>query len=760
MRALSRLLALCTLSLPLVLACGDKEDPGTDPVAEADADTDSDTDTDTDTDACGTAGDTLPEGLVEIAYDNGTPNFDLEDAEWSFDGSNALGEIRINESVSFQLDRPALIHGFAVHWSKTGTESDDEEVSASLAADFGHNGFDFWPEEALWEGTRCAGDIAAEQDATGWTTYAFDAPVELVHPGLIYVTHQRQGAGDAAWSFDGDYLDDGDCASWKECSTAVNAPDYLASSYWNGTTSALPYDYLVRLYVEYTDEVADEDKIFQPSDAVTPSSRQAWADYDNDGDADLFTNGPALYRNEGDGSFTNVTDESGMSAMGISASGGTWGDYDNDGCLDLIVFAETYAASESLLHSNCDGTFSDATASAGFDDTDSDGWLCESNEAYTQRPTTAAAWWDLDNDGLLDLYLANMICWNDGWSYVDEMYRNNGDGSFSPLGEDEGFVDDRLAGRGAAPIDADLDGDVDLLVSNYRLHENLYYQNNGDGTVDEKGLTVGLEGHRDFTGGVSYYGHTIGSAWGDLDNDGDFDVIEANLGHPRFWSFSDKTQVLINQGDGTWDDIQGDWETPEGAAGLRYQETHSVPTLFDVDQDGVLDLAISAVYDGRPTDFYWGLGDGTFVLDAWRSGIEVTNGWGMAAADADQDGDLDLAAYGAFYLNEAPDQGHWVQVRAIGDVDSNWAAIGATVWVKGSGGQTWLRHIGGGTGQGDQDDLVVHVGLGDETELSELVVWYPGGETVTYTGPFAADQRIWVTESGAVDTGFGWPDWE
>ena len=694
-------------------------------------------------DLCGTAGQAFSDDWIEISHDDGEPAFNIEATGWTF-YDYELGDSLLYEAVAFELDHPAKIHGFQVVWDLApGDETD--ELTAGLYADFGYNGFDFWQYDPLWEGSRCVGD----HEAGEWLTYTVDEPIELDHPGLIYVAHLREGAGDQAWSLDDSYRDDADCGSWGECLSAVNLPEGEASLHFNGISSPIPYDYMVRLWVEYTDDVAPTDTLFQPSDALSPGSRMAWGDYDGDGWEDVFSSGPMLHRNNGDGTFRDQTKEAGLS--GAPGSGGTWGDFDNDGCLDLVTFAESYTSGDVLWKNNCDGTFTDVTVAAGITDEQSYNY-CDGDETYRHAPTTAAGWWDVDSDGFLDLYLANMICWANWTFYRDDVYRNNGDGTFSIWTGENGFTTNRYSGRGANPADYDGDGDVDLLVNNYTLHQNLLWQNNGDGTVSQVATAAGVAGNRDWVG-ASYYGHTIGAVWGDLDNDLDLDLVQANLAHPRFFDFSDKTQVLLNQGDGTFSDIQGDWTTPEGAAGLRYQETHSVPVLADFDQDGALDLAISAVYDGRPSDFYWGQGNGHFVLDNYHAGVTVRNGWGMTVVDYDHDGDMDLAASGVLYENTGAGltAGHWLQIQAFGNVNSNWYAMGATVRIY-SDDASWVRHVSGGNGQGCQDAPTVHFGLGDVSEIERIEVDFPGSETVSYLGPFSANQRIQLWEDGDVNS--------
>jgi hypothetical protein len=294
------------------------------------------------------------------------------------------------------------------------------------------------------------------------------------------------------------------------------------------------------------------------------------------------------------------------------------------------------------------------------------------------------------------------------------------------------------------------------LVNNYVLLPNLFFDNNGDGTVTEVASDVGLAGHPDFFMGAWYSGHTIGTAWGDIDNDGDFDVIQANLAHPRFYNFSDKTAVLINDGAAGFADLSGDWSYPASEAGLRYQETHSVPVLADFDHDGDLDLVITAVYGGRPTDFYWGNGDGTFSLDVYHAGITTENGWGVATSDYDNDGDPDIATYSLFENTMTAGKGHWLQVRVIGNAGSNWAAIGTTVTIS-AGGAEYLRYVHGGSGQGCQDSLYLHFGIRDATTVDLITAEFPGGGTVVYTGPFAADGRIWVFEDGTTWEGWAPP---
>ncbi len=717
----------------LVAACGkNSEDPDETPNPDTGP-------TVTVVEMCGNGSAPLPEGLTELVMDDGTAAGDLEDLGWSITTSATynLGEEPSWESVRFELENPAIVHGFSVMWSRL-PEDPEKKLAIGLHPDFGYNGFDFWAPDPYGVARRCVKDVTEGE----WITYTLEEPVSIDHPGLVYVAHERKGAGSPGWMLDASANGEGDCGSFDDCRSAVNLPEADASQYYNGLSLMIPYDYLVRLHVEYTDEVAPADKIFQRITDAPAGYRTSWADFDDDGDEDVLAGGANLFRNDG-GSFTDITTDAGLA--GIGGSGTVWGDYDNDGCLDFFVFTESYSSGDYLLHSNCDGTFTEVTAAAGIDDIQ-DYNLCEGAETNNHEPSPAAAWLDIDSDGLLDLYVVNFNCWDNYSYYTDNVWHNEGDGTFTAWTGINGFETARLPGRGASPVDHDGDGDVDLLVHSYVLIRNMMFTNNGDGTVTEEAGVLGLAGHADGAGMQSYYGHTIGSTWGDLDNDGDFDSVQANLAHPRFYDFSDRTQILLNDA-GTYTDISGDWAFPSSDAGLRYQETHSVPVLGDFDQDGVLDLSISAVYDGRPTDFYWGVGDGTFILDAYHAGIDTENGWGMSAADVDGDGDLDLVVKDGMFENTASD-GHWLQIRPVGNVDSNWAALGATVRVT-AGSDTWMRHVQGGNAQGCQDPQTQHFGLGAATTIDGIEIDFPGGGTVIYAGPFDADQRLRLFEDGS-----------
>ena len=712
---------------------------------------------------CNGALGSLPEGLLELGRDDGGEFTSMaQQVDWTV-LDQSTPEATLYEAQRFDLEHPAVVHGFSIRYGYL-PEGTDLPVTAGLYPDMGNNGFDFWQFEPYFEGTRCRGDF----EPGDWVTYVLDEPIEFPHPVPVYVAHLRHGNESAAWAFDLSLPDGCEnpsecCGPFDACASAWNFPemtDFVIDGQpyfnWNGLSLTFAYDYMVHLHVEYTDDVAPDEHFFKKVESgPAPGVHLAWGDFDNDGWDDLL-GGTVLYRNN-EGHFEDVSDAAGLS--GVAASGGTFGDYDNDGCLDILVYHESYTGFDRLFHNNCDGTFTETTQESGISDLQSYN-LCTGDLEVEAAPSNHAAWVDIDGDSLLDLYVTNYICWATWTSYPDNIWHNEGDGTFSEWMGTHGFLGENSSwssGRGANPIDYDFDGDMDIMVNNYHLHKNLFYENNGDGTVTEKAAKLGVHGHADFFQFGVNYGHSCGVSWGDMDNDGDWDMVIANLAHPRFYNFSDKTQVLMNDGTGHFEDLQGDWSYPMGDAGIRYQEGHYVPVLADIDQDGVLDLAISSEYNGRPTGFYWGQGDGTFRLDTYHAGIKMPTGNCMAVSDIDHDGDMDMGTRAAIWRNELTDdaKGHWLQIRPLGTA-TNAAAIGATVRIF-AGETMYLRYVNGGTGQGCQDSMYVHVGLGDVDKIDLIEVDYPYTTTVSYPGPVDADQRLWLTEDGDVHAGWAPP---
>jgi len=691
---------------------------------------------------CGTATGDVADGWVELSWDDGQIGespytaMDLSFMTTPFTGTqggSALPSTQEQwEAVRFELEHPATIHAVKVRLTALGDLREDDEHAIGLYGDFGYNGFDFDQWNPLWEGTRCGADIIRDE----WVTFALPEPLRVDKAGLVYAANHRVDARSPRLVFAQNKSED--CNAWDNCHSAWNFPQ-LDPFLHNGPSFPLPYNYAVRLLVEYHENLPETPRFESLAD-LSLSNRSAWADFDGDGWEDVAVNGPKLYRNvsaNGTPGFEDVTERAGLA----DASGSpVWGDLNNDGCLDLVLFG----GREQIFESDCSGGFVDVTRRSGIDDRQTE--LSCSGEPNEHASTQAAALFDYDGDGWLDIYLGNGECWrhDHGVYYSDRMYKSRGDGTFVDLSGARGFPTARTYSRAIAPADYDGDGDVDLLVGNYRLQRNFLFQTQGD-AVREVGSQAGIAGDNV----LGRYGHSIGAVWTDLNGDEHLDLIIANLAHPRFYHFSNRTKVYLGQPSGEFLDVSDD-------AGIPFQETHALPAAADFNNDGLIDIAITAVYPGRPTDFLWGQGEGQFADARYGSGIETYNGYGAAIADIDNDGDPDLAL-DRLYLNSGGDDGHWLQVRAVGllgDQGVNRAALGATVRVEG-GGRSFLRQVSGSNGQGVQDALTLYYGLGEVAEVQRITVRFPGlAEPVVVEGPIAVDQRVWVFADGS--HGLGW----
>ena len=460
-------------------------------------------------------------------------------------------------------------------------------------------------------------------------------------------------------------------------------------------------------------------------------------DYDGDGWLDIyFVNGcwlknvndnrgrslrdkliNSLYRNNGDGTFKDVTKEARVGDKGYGV-GCSAADFDNDGDLDLYVL--NYG-SNVFYCNNGNGTFTDISQASGL---------------ANPKWSLSAPWFDYDGDGDLDVYVANYLEYDSGKfrSYYaaagypgplsyrgqpDTLYRNNGDGTFTDVTKEAGIFKPNGRAMSATVADLNNDGFLDIYVPNDAM-ENYYFKNTGKGTFEDDGLVMGLafgEGGQ----GVS----SMGPAIGDIDRDSWLDIYIPDMGYGC---------LLINR-----KDYFEDRTTPTNLAVVCGQYTGWGGILFDYDCDGYLDVFVAngnAHHEYTEEDVLMrNDGTGSFVDVADKSGAyfrEKYVGRGATYGDYDNDGDLDLLVIN---LNDTPrllrndggNKNNWliIQARLPGGKSD---AIGARVRIT-AGSLTQLRDLIPVTGYLSQADLRCHFGLDNATQADTVEIRWPNGQT-------------------------------
>ena len=466
-------------------------------------------------------------------------------------------------------------------------------------------------------------------------------------------------------------------------------------------------------------------------------------DYDGDGWPDIFVangadipslekSGPQfvdrLFRNNHDGTFTDVTERAGVAGSGYSM-GVAAADYDNDGHLDLFV---TGVRGNTLYRNRGDGTFENVTAKAGLGE--------------KGKWTVAAGWFDYDNDGLLDLFAVRYVQWNPAVELfcgfpgmnirqycnpklyqplANALYHNEGNGRLRDVSQESGIAAHPGKGMGVAFGDMDGDGKLDIFVANDTM-PNFLFHNRGDGTFEEVALQAGVAYAAD---GMAL--SSMGVDFRDYDNDGRDDLFITAL--------SNETFPLFRNRGGRFADVT----YPSGIGKTSYPWSGWSCGMFDFNNDGHRDLftANGHVMDNeeltssrksrQPNAVWINRGDGTFRIQL-LPGEALHRG--AAFGDFDRDGRIDAVVT---RLNDRPvvlrnmteGAGHWIELRLQGR-RSNRDGIGARVRVVTKSGEQWNR-VSTSVGYGGSSDRLVHFGFGSDPRVDLLEVEWPSGARQT-----------------------------
>lgn len=456
-----------------------------------------------------------------------------------------------------------------------------------------------------------------------------------------------------------------------------------------------------------------------------------------------------LYRNNGDGTFTDVTESAGISnsmvGMGLAV-----GDYNNDGWPDMYITG--YGASKLYLNTG-KGSFTDVTARAGVDN---------------KRWGTSAAFFDYDNDGYLDLFVCNYLSFDpDGkvacdffegrpFCYLNKfkgsasaLYHNNRDGTFTDVSEKAGIAQHSGKGLGVIAFDYDNDGKMDIFQANDGV-PNFLFHNNGDGTFSEVALEANcaLDPNGSSRGGMGVDAE-------DLDGDGYQDIFVTN--------FSQQTNAFWhNNGDGTFDETTSEL----GLGKISYVMSGFGTRFFDYNNDGLVDLFVLNGHPFEPINKVFAettYAEPPFLFENTGKGFrEVAAehgaalkrsylGRGLAIGDIDNDGDSDLLLLNAgepprLLRNDGGNRNHWLGVKLVGR-KSNRDGVGAKVTISAKGVRR-TKQLLGGTSYCAASDQRLLFGLGNLDKIDAVTVRWPSG-LVTSINDVAIDHYLTVREDNS-----------